>query len=222
MFINNTSWQNVLTNEFKKEYFIDLMQQVTIEYQTCTCFPLQEKIFAAFEKCSFDDLKVVILGQDPYHGEGEANGLAFSVNDGVKIPPSLRNIFSEINLEFDTIFTPTSGNLERWAKQGVLLLNATLTVKKDSPNSHKHLDWQTFTNAVIEIISTQKEHVVFMLWGNFAQKKINFINQDKHLVLKNGHPSPMSYNRKLWICNKKDFTTTNLYLSQNGLKPINW
>ena len=167
------SWKALLESEFEKPYFIDLMQKVDDEYANFTCFPPKELIFNAFEKCSFDDLKVVIIGQDPYHGDGEANGLCFSVNDGVKIPPSLRNIFTEINTEFDTIFIPTSGNLERWARQGVLMLNATLTVRKDVANSHKHLKWQTFTDAVIKLISEKKENVVFMLWGNFAQKKDN-------------------------------------------------
>ena len=135
------------------------------------CFPPKELIFNAFNLCSFDDLKVVIIGQDPYHGVGEANGLCFSVNDNVKIPPSLRNIFAEINTDLERIMLPTSGNLEHWAKQGVLLLNATLTVRKDEANSHKHLDWQKFTDAVIQAISNEKEHVVFLLWGGFAQKK---------------------------------------------------
>ena len=156
MFINDLSWQNHLSAEFQKPYFIELMQQVDAEYQNDTCFPPKDLIFNAFEKCSFNDVKVVIIGQDPYHGDGEANGLCFSVSDGVKIPPSLRNIFAEINLEFDTIFTPTSGNLERWANQGILLLNAGLTVRKDIANSHKHLKWNVFTDAVIKSISDEK------------------------------------------------------------------
>jgi uracil-DNA glycosylase len=218
----HSSWKAVLNSEFEKPYFIDLMQKVDNEYANFTCFPPKELIFNAFEKCSFDDLKVVIIGQDPYHGDGEANGLCFSVNDGVKIPPSLRNIFTEINTEFDAIFTPTSGNLERWARQGVLMLNATLTVRKDVANSHKHLNWQTFTDAVIELISEKKENVVFMLWGNFAQKKIKFIDPTKNCIITNGHPSPLSYNKKKWLREKMNFTSANIYLERVGKLPIDW
>ncbi len=177
-------------------------------------------IFNAFENCSFNDLKVVIIGQDPYHGDGEANGLCFSVNDGVKIPPSLRNIFTEINTEFDRIFTPTSGNLERWARQGVLLLNATMTVRKDVANSHKHLKWQTFTDAVIQKISDEKENVVFMLWGNFAQKKGEIIDRTKHLVLECGHPSFASVHKK-WFGNNH-FVMSNEYLISKNKVVIDW
>ena len=145
----NPNWQIILSEEIKKPYFQDLMQEVDREYQNHVCYPSKELLFAAFDYCSFDDLKVVIIGQDPYHGEGEANGLCFSVNDSVKIPPSLRNIFRELNDDLGTIFLPTSGNLERWAKQGVLLLNATLSVRKDNPNSHKYLKWNVFTDAKI-------------------------------------------------------------------------
>jgi uracil-DNA glycosylase len=176
-------------------------------------------IFAAFEHCSFDNLKVVIIGQDPYHGAGEANGLCFSVNDGIAIPPSLRNIFREINTDLDSIFIPNSGNLAHWAKQGVLLLNATLTVRKDQPNSHKHLDWQIFTDAVIQKISDQKEQVVFLLWGSFAQKKGLKIDRNKHLVLTSGHPSPMSANQGKWFGNKH-FSQTNTYLKSIQKTPI--
>lgn len=214
------SWKAVLALEFEKPYFIDLMQKVDDEYAIFTCFPPKDLIFNAFEKCSFDDLKVVIIGQDPYHGDGEANGLCFSVNDGVKIPPSLRNIFTEINTEFDAIFTPTSGNLERWARQGVLMLNATLTVRKDVANSHKHLKWQTFTDAVIELISDKKENVVFMLWGNFAQKKGLKVNKEKHLVLESGHPSFASVHKK-WFGNNH-FILCNEYLLSKKNVVIDW
>lgn len=214
------SWKAVLALEFEKPYFIDLMQKVDDEYANFTCFPPKDLIFNAFEKCSFDDLKVVIIGQDPYHGDGEANGLCFSVNDGVKIPPSLRNIFTEINTEFDAIFTPTSGNLERWARQGVLMLNATLTVRKDVANSHKHLKWQTFTDAVIELISEKKENVVFMLWGNFAQKKGLKVNKEKHLVLESGHPSFASVHKK-WFGNNH-FILCNEYLLSKKNVVIDW
>ncbi len=220
MFINNSSWQTILSSEIEKPYFIDLMQQIDSEYDNYTCFPPKELIFNAFEKCSFDDLKVVIIGQDPYHGEGEANGLSFSVNDGVKIPPSLKNIFAEIANEYDTIFSPTTGNLERWARQGVLLLNATLTVRKDLANSHKHLNWQVFTDAVIQKISDEKEEVVFMLWGNFAQKKAEIVDRTKHLVLESGHPSFASVHKK-WFGNNH-FVMCNDYLISKNKVVIDW
>ena len=221
MVIKDSSWQNHLASEFEKPYFILLMQQVNEEYKKHACFPAKEVIFNAFEKCSFDDLKVVIIGQDPYHGEREANGLCFSVNGDIKIPPSLRNIFAEINTEFDSIFTPTSGDLERWARQGVLMLNATLTVRKDTPNSHKHLKWQIFTDAVIQKISDEKENVVFLLWGSFAHKKGATIDRNKHLVLESGHPSPLSANRGFWFGNNH-FKKTNAYLKSIGKPEIKW
>ena len=217
----NPTWQIILSEEIKKPYFQDLMVEVDKEYQNHICYPPKDLLFATFDYCSFDDLKVVIIGQDPYHGEGEANGLCFSVNDSVKIPPSLRNIFRELNDDLGTIFLPTSGNLERWAKQGILLLNATLSVRKDNPNSHKHLKWNVFTDAVIETISKEKEHVVFLLWGSFAHKKGLKIDRNKHLVLECGHPSPMSANQGKWFGNKH-FSKTNTYLKNNGIKEINW
>ena len=217
----HSSWKNILSKEFEKPYFIQLMENVVDEYEKNICFPPKELIFNAFNLCSFNDLKVVIIGQDPYHGTGEANGLCFSVNDNVKIPPSLRNIFAEINSDLERIMLPTSGNLEHWAKQGVLLLNATLTVREDEANSHKHLDWQKFTDAVIQTISNEKEHVVFLLWGGFAQKKIKFIDESKHFVLQSGHPSPLSANRGFWFGNKH-FSKTNNYLISNNLNTINW
>lgn len=163
-------WQIVLKDEIEKPYFKELMIALDQEYDTHTCYPPAELIFSAFDNCSFEALKVVIIGQDPYHGEGEANGLSFSVNDNVKIPPSLRNIFKEINTDFDSIFMPTSGNLENWARQGVLLLNASLTVRKDSPNSHKHLKWNHFTDAVIQAISDKKK-MLFFYYGKFCPEK---------------------------------------------------
>jgi uracil-DNA glycosylase len=217
----SNSWKPFLESEFNKEYFQKLMFDIENEYQNFTCFPKKKFIFSAFETCKFEDLKVVIIGQDPYHGDGEANGLCFSVNDGFKIPPSLRNIFKEINSDFDTIFEPTSGNLERWAKQGVLLLNNSLTVRKDLPNSHKHLDWNVFTDSVIEKISAEKASIVFLLWGNFAHKKGAKIDRSKHLILEAGHPSPMSANQGKWFGNKH-FSKTNDYLKWNGLKEIVW
>jgi uracil-DNA glycosylase len=214
-------WQIVLKDEMEKPYFKELMAALDIEYDTHTCYPPAELIFSAFDNCSFETLKVVIIGQDPYHGEGEANGLSFSVNDNVKIPPSLRNIFKEINTDFDSIFMPTSGNLKNWAQQGVLLLNASLTVRKDSPNSHKHLKWNLFTDAVIQSISDQKENVVFLLWGSFAQKKGSKIDRSKHHILESGHPSPMSANQGKWFGNKH-FSQTNDFLRSKGLKEIEW
>lgn len=217
----NSSWQSVLADEIHKPYFKDLMKAVDEEYQNHTCFPPKELIFAAFDHCSFEDLKVVIIGQDPYHGINEANGLCFSVNDSVRIPPSLRNIFRELNDDFGTVFLPTSGNLEQWAKQGVLLLNAALSVRIDSPNSHKYLKWDTFTDAVIQKISDEKENVVFLLWGSFAKKKGSKIDRTKHLVLESGHPSPMSANQGKWFGNKH-FSKSNLYLEDKGIRPIEW
>jgi uracil-DNA glycosylase len=217
----NPSWQTILSDEIGKPYFVELMDTVDQEYQNSVCFPPKELIFSAFNTCSFENVKVVIIGQDPYHGDGEANGLSFSVNDSVRIPPSLRNIFREINTDLDSIFMPSSGNLEFWAKQGVLLLNASLSVRKDNPNSHKHLKWNLFTDAVIQKISEEKENVVFMLWGSFAQKKGAKINREKHLVLESGHPSPMSANQGKWFGNKH-FSQANLYLEKNNFEPIHW
>ena len=215
------SWQSILSDEIQQPYFQDLMETVAEEYRNHTSYPQKELIFAAFNYCSFKDVKVVVIGQDPYHGKGEANGLCFSVNDGVRIPPSLRNIFREMSDDLDAIFMPTSGNLEAWAKQGVLLLNASLTVKEDEANSHKHLKWNIFTDAVIKKISEEKEFVVFLLWGNFAHKKGLKIDRNKHLVLESGHPSPMSANQGKWFGNKH-FSRTNDYLQQNDLELINW
>ena len=221
MFIKNQSWNNQLNQEFQKPYFLELMQQVEQEYATTTCFPPKELIFNAFEQFDFEETKVVIIGQDPYHGTGEANGLCFSVNDGVAIPPSLKNIFTEINSEYDRILFPTSGNLERWSKQGVLLLNAGLTVRKDAANSHKHLKWNLFTDAVIQLLNDNCTHLVFLLWGSFAHKKGKMITREKHLVLETGHPSPLSANRGFWFGNN-NFKLTNEYLLNNEKKEIEW
>lgn len=215
------SWQAVLVDEIQKPYFQDLMKAVDVEYQNHTCFPPKELQFAAFNSCSFEDLKVVIIGQDPYHGIHEANGLCFSVNDNIRIPPSLRNIFRELNDDFGTVFLPTSGNLEHWAKQGVLLLNAALSVRMDQPNSHKHLKWDIFTDAVIQKISDDKESIVFLLWGSFAKKKGAKIDRTKHLVLESGHPSPMSANQGKWFGNKH-FSQTNNYLESKNKNKIKW
>ena len=221
MFVKNQSWNNQLKSEFQKPYFLELMRQVEQEYASTTCFPPKELIFNAFEQFDFEETKVVIIGQDPYHGTGEANGLCFSVNDGVAIPPSLKNIFIEINSEYDRILFPTSGNLERWSKQGVLLVNAGLTVRQDAANSHKHLKWNLFTDAVIQLLNDNCTHLVFLLWGSFAHKKGKMISREKHLVLQIGHPSPLSANRGFWFGNNH-FKLTNEYLLNNEKKEIEW
>jgi len=220
-FTIHSSWHSLFELESEKDYFKNLMVHVDEEYQNQVCFPPKELIFNAFNQFAIEDLKVVIIGQDPYHGEGEANGLCFSVNDGVAIPPSLKNIFTEINSEYDRVFFPTSGNLEAWAKQGILLLNAGLTVRKDLANSHKHLKWNVFTDNVIHYISENTENVVFLLWGSFAHKKGSKIDREKHLVLETGHPSPLSANRGFWFVNNH-FMETNSYLKSVGKKEIEW
>jgi uracil-DNA glycosylase len=214
------SWQPYLQPEFDKPYFIQLAEFLRQEYSTQRVFPPGRLIFNAFDKCSFDDTRVVILGQDPYHGEGQANGLAFSVADGITKPPSLVNIFKEIQDDLGKP-VPKSGNLERWASQGVMLLNATLTVRASQAGSHQGKGWETFTDEVIKLISDQKEHVVFMLWGAYAQKKGAVINSKKHLVLKSKHPSPMAAQWGGWFGNKH-FSQANDYLVGNGLPPIEW
>ena len=223
MLYNNIdlSWKSFFNDEIQKDYFQKLMKEVEYEYDSSICFPPKDLIFNAFEKCNLNDLKVVIIGQDPYHGKGEANGLCFSVNEGVKIPPSLKNIFAEINTDFDAVLLQTNGNLERWAKQGMLLLNASLTVRKDEANSHKHLKWNVFTDSLINYLSDNCENIVFLLWGSFAQKKGIKINREKHLVLECGHPSPLSANRGFWFGNKH-FSQTNTYLQSIGKRPIEW
>lgn len=214
------SWKEKLAPEFEKDYFASLVSFVKEEYALKQIFPPKKQIFNAFDFCSFPDCKVVILGQDPYHGPGQANGLCFSVNDGVRMPPSLINIFKEIQDDLGKPF-PKTGNLERWAKQGVLLLNATLTVQSGSPGSHQNKGWERFTDAVIKCISDQKEHVVFMLWGRYAQEKGMIIDAKKHEVLKAKHPSPMSANSGGWFGNHH-FSKANAYLESKGLDTINW
>lgn len=216
----NSSWLHVLQNEFDKPYFKSLVDFVKEEYQHNICYPPGKLIFSAFDHCHFDDLKIVILGQDPYHGKGQANGLCFSVNDGVRHPPSLQNIFKEIENDIGTKY-PKSGNLERWADQGVLLLNATLTVRSGEAGSHQNKGWETFTDAVISCISKRKKNVVFMLWGGFAKSKSKLIDASKHNIMKSGHPSPLSANRGLWFGNKH-FSLSNFYLQEKGLKKITW
>lgn len=214
------SWKIRLGDEFAKSYFRDLRMFILKELtHGKVIYPNGSQMFAAFDQTPFDNVKVVILGQDPYHGEGQANGLCFSVNDGVKIPPSLQNIFKEIQDELGTT-PPESGNLERWAKQGVLLLNSTLTVRENEPGSHQHQGWEIFTDEVIKIISSEKEHVVFMLWGKYAQSKEPLIDGSKHLILKAAHPSPFSAYNGFFGCDH--FLNANVYLSRQGIEPINW
>lgn len=214
------SWKQILQTEFEKAYFEQLISYVKEEYVINKCYPGPDQIFEAFNLCSFEDLKVVIIGQDPYHGEGQAHGLCFSVNDGVTHPPSLKNIFNEIESDLSIPY-PKSGNLAHWAEQGVLLLNATLTVKSKNAGSHQNKGWEQFTDAVISIISEKKEHVVFLLWGGYAKKKGKKINPEKHCVLTSGHPSPLSANRGYWFGNKH-FSKTNNYLKNNNLPVIKW
>ena len=216
----HSSWQQVLESEYGKLYFQKLISFVKNEYATKRCFPLESEIFAAFNHCPFDKVKVVIIGQDPYHGFGQANGLCFSVNDGINFPPSLINIFKEIQSDLG-LPIPISGNLERWAEHGVLLLNATLTVRESEAGSHQKKGWETFTDAVIQKISDEKENIVFLLWGGFAKKKGSKINRTKHHVLETGHPSPLSANRGLWFGNKH-FSKTNTYLQSLGKETIKW
>ena len=213
------SWQNVLQDEFEKPYFKDLVSYVKDEYESQKVYPAGNQIFNAFEMCPFDNVKVVILGQDPYHGPNQANGLAFSVSDEVRTPPSLLNIFKEIKSDLGKDI-PETGNLERWAKQGVLLLNATLTVRAGNAGSHQKKGWEQFTDAVVQKVNDLKEHVVFMLWGNYAQKKGAFIDEEKHLVLKAAHPSPFAADRGFF--GSRHFSKANKYLEEHGKKPIDW
>ena len=214
------SWKKILQPEFEKDYFKDLIHFVKSEYETQRCFPKENNIFAAFDHCSFDDLKVVIIGQDPYHGPNQANGLCFSVHDGISHPPSLTNIFKEIETDLGKPY-PTSGDLSAWAKQGVLLLNATLTVRAHEAGSHQKKGWEEFTDAVIQQISQQKEDVVFLLWGGFAKKKGGKIDTNKHHILTSGHPSPLSANRGYWFGNKH-FSKANQILEKLGTTTIEW
>lgn len=214
------SWFNLLELEFKKPYFKDLMTYLDTEFQNQICFPKETEIFAAFNHCSFDNIKVVIIGQDPYHGDKQANGLCFSVNEGVKFPPSLLNIFKEIEADMG-VNKPSSGDLIGWAKQGVLLLNTTLTVRKSEAGSHQKKGWEIFTDEVIRKISDTKEDVIFLLWGSFAQTKRVLIDTKKHYVLSAGHPSPLSANRGLWFGNKH-FSKTNEILISLQKEVVIW
>lgn len=213
------SWKEKLADEFEKPYFKELTDFVRQEYKTQVCYPPGKLIFNAFNLCPFDQVKVVIIGQDPYHGPGQAQGLCFSVNDGIPFPPSLQNIFKEIQADLGKPI-PTSGNLTRWAKQGVLLLNATLTVRAHQAASHQKHGWEEFTDAVIRKLSQERDHLVFILWGSSAQKKGAVIDRERHLVLTSAHPSPLSAYHGFF--GNKHFSLTNAYLEQYGKTPINW
>lgn len=212
------SWKNLLKPEFEKPYFSSLINFVKQEYKEHTCYPKGKNIFKAFELTSFDQVKVVLLGQDPYHGEGQAMGLCFSVPNGIVYPPSLRNII--IELKNDTGIELKSGDLTPWAKQGVFLLNATLTVRAHQAGSHQKKGWETFTDSVIHKISEEKEHVVFILWGSYAQQKINLIDTRKHFIIKSVHPSPLSAHRGFF--GSRPFSLTNEYLTSKKIEPIQW
>lgn len=214
------SWKELLADEFEKPYFQELIQFVKQEYHQGSVFPPGKLIFNAFDRCPVKQVKVVILGQDPYHGQEQAHGLCFSVPKGVQQPPSLQNIFKEIQNDLGKP-VPQSGNLERWADQGILLLNATLTVQAHSAGSHQNKGWETFTDAVIRRLVARKEHLVFFLWGSYAQRKGAFIDIERHLVLKCVHPSPLSANRGGWFGNHQ-FSRANTYLKQHGREEIIW
>ncbi|MFB6225778.1 MAG: uracil-DNA glycosylase [Candidatus Paceibacteria bacterium] len=213
------SWKEQLQEEFQKDYFQELTEFVKEEYKNNTVYPAPENIFRAFDECPFKEVKVVILGQDPYHGPNQANGLCFSVKRSVKNPPSLRNIYKELEDELDVELDRT-GDLSGWAKQGVLLLNATLTVRKKSPGSHQDKGWERFTDAAIKKLSKERDNLVFMLWGNYAQEKGGVIDQSNHLILESSHPSPYSANYSFFGCDH--FIKANEYLKDMNKEPIDW
>jgi len=214
------TWKAQLKSEFDKPYFIQLIEFVKTEYANHTCYPKGADIFAAFDYCPFDEIKVVIIGQDPYHGPNQANGLCFSVKDGIAHPPSLVNIFKEIQTDLGKPY-PINGNLETWAKQGVLLLNATLTVRAHEAGSHQKQGWEIFTDAIIQKLSEERENLVFLLWGGFAKKKVKLIDTEKHHILTSGHPSPLSANRGYWFGNSH-FSKCNKILLETDNKSIAW
>lgn len=214
-----TTWKKALTEEFDQPYFKALTNNIPTAYQNSSVFPLQENIFRALQLCPFPQVRVVILGQDPYHGAGQAHGLSFSVPEGVRVPPSLKNIYKEMANDLGKPL-PASGNLEHWAKQGVLLLNATLTVESGKPGSHQGMGWEQFTDAVIKTVSDQSEHVVFLLWGNYARAKKSLIDTKKHLVLEAPHPSPFSAYTGFF--GSKHFSQANDYLTSHNQESIDW
>jgi uracil-DNA glycosylase len=213
------SWGTQLADEFAKEYFLQLIQFVKAEYKSHIIFPPGKQIFNAFDNCPFDKTKVVIIGQDPYHGPAQAHGLCFSVADGIPKPPSLLNIFKELKLDIGKEI-PINGNLINWAQQGVLMLNATLTVRANEAGSHQNKGWEVFTDAVIKNLSDHKENLVFILWGAYAQKKASYINRKKHFIVESAHPSPLSASRGFF--GQNHFSKTNTFLESKGIKPISW
>ncbi|KKS32864.1 MAG: Uracil-DNA glycosylase 2 [Candidatus Collierbacteria bacterium GW2011_GWB2_42_12] len=213
------SWKELLKDEFDKPYFKSLSEFVHDEYKNHTVYPPAKFIFNALDSLPVDKVKVIILGQDPYHGEGQAHGLSFSVPDGTALPPSLQNIYKELKADVDKSPSP-SGNLERWVKEGVLLLNATLTVRAHQAGSHQNKGWEQFTDAIIHHLAESKENLVFILWGNYAQRKGSFIDTQKHLVIKSAHPSPLSAHNGFF--GSQPFSKTNEYLIAHGQSPINW
>lgn len=216
----NTDWQAILQSEIESVYFKKLMSFVEEQYQVKTCFPNITELYNSFNLCSFEAVRIVIIGQDPYHGKNQANGLCFSVHNEVAHPPSLRNILKELSTDLNTMY-PASGDLSHWAKQGVLLLNATLSVEERMPGSHQKQGWEQFTDAVIQKISDKKSNVVFLLWGGYAKKKERLIDSNKHFILQSGHPSPLSANRGYWFGNKH-FSATNKILNELELPVIDW
>ena len=214
------SWKNHINHHINSEQFRNLVDFVKAEYKDNICYPKGGLIFSALNNCVLEKVKLVILGQDPYHNPNQANGLAFSVPENIVHPPSLVNIFKEITQDLDTIY-PANGDLMKWVNQGVLLLNSTLTVRKNKPGSHQNVGWEDFTDEIIKIISLKKKNIVFLLWGNYAKKKSKLIDQNKHLILSSGHPSPLSANRGYWFGNKH-FSKANQYLKENNIVEIKW
>lgn len=212
-------WDKLLEQEYKQDYFINMLKSLQKEYANKTIFPSKKEVFKALRLTNYSDIKAVIIGQDPYHGEGEAEGLSFSVKDGIRKPPSLKNIFKELHDDLG-YEEPESGSLVKWAQEGVLLLNSVLTVEKDKPLSHKKFDWERFTDAIIKIINEKETPVVFILWGNFAKEKKKYITNPIHLVLTSSHPSPFSANNGFF--GSKPFSKTNDFLIKNNIKPIDW
>lgn len=217
--MTNNKWDEILNEEYHKDYFKNIVAFVNKVYKEKVIFPPKNRILSALDITDYDKVKVVILGQDPYHGIGEANGLAFSVNDGVKIPPSLKNIYKELYDDLK-VPIPNTGNLESWANEGVLLLNSVLTVEKDKPASHKNIGWENFTDSIIKKINEKEEPVVFILWGNFAKSKKSLITNPKHLIIESSHPSPFSVNYGFF--GSRPFSKTNKFLKENGIKEIDW
>ena len=213
------SWKKILQKEFNSEYFLEIVQKTKKEYSSFKCFPLGKNIFRSFDLCPFEKVKVVIIGQDPYHGDQQANGLCFSVENEIDNPPSLVNIFKELGKNYGEL--RLKSDLSDWAEQGVLLLNSVLTVRRRFPGSHKYIGWEKFTDNVINIISKQKKGLVFMLWGNYAKGKERYINENEHLILKSGHPSPLSANKGFWFGNDH-FKKCNEFLIKNNSAPVKW